>query len=319
MTKKFVGLIILDGFGIRSEEKGNAIKLANPENFNYYFKNFPSTLLDASGEAVGLPSGVIGNSETGHMNIGAGRLVNQNLQKINVSLKDGSFYETKELLNTIEHARKNNSNLHLMGLLSDGGVHSHINHLFGLIDMAKDKVRNVYIHAFLDGRDTQPDSGIKYVKELLNKIKPMQNVKLASIMGRFYAMDREQNWERTEKAYNALVLGAGNVSEDPIEAVKESYEKDITDEFVRPVVLSDVRIFDNDGIIFFNFRDDRARQLSKAFVEKKFKHFNRKYLENIYFCGFSKYDNFKNFHTAFEEDVFKVNLSQVVSKNKMKG
>ena len=324
MLNKFVGLIILDGFGIREEQSGNAISLANPKNFYNYYNNCPSTLLDASGEAVGLPDGVMGNSETGHLNIGAGRLVQQKLQKINSSIKNASFLKNETILESFNHTKNNNSNLHIMGLLSDGGVHSHINHLFSLIDMANDNdVKNIYIHCFLDGRDTYQDSGIKYLQQLQDKISSMNNVKIASIMGRFYAMDREKNWERTELAYNTLVLSKGEeFSNNPVAAVQNSYNNGVMDEFVKPVVITDngemYSIKDNDSVIFFNFRDDRARQITASFVEDDFDKFNRHALNNVYFCGFSEYDTFKNLHPAYREDNLAVNLSQIVSTNGLK-
>ena len=300
MTNKFVGLIILDGFGIREEQLGNAISLANPKNFYHYFNTYPSTLLEASGEAVGLPDGVMGNSETGHLNIGAGKLVQQKLQKINSAIKNKTFFENETILKAFEHTKENNSSLHIMGLLSDGGVHSHINHLISLIDMVKENnVKNVYLHCFLDGRDTYQDSGVKYLKQLQDKISNMENVKIASLMGRFYAMDREKNWERTELAYKTLTLAeADKYSDNPILAVQESYATGVMDEFVKPNVISynnqTYSIKDNDSVIFFNFRDDRARQITASFVEDDFNGFEREKLNNVYFCGFSEYDSFKN-------------------------
>lgn len=319
MTNKFVGLIILDGFGIREEVKGNAISIANPQNFYHYYNTCPSTLLDASGEAVGLPDGVMGNSETGHLNIGAGRLVQQKLQKINSSIKSGEFFHNETILAAFDHVKANNSSLHIMGLLSDGGVHSHINHLFSLIDMANEKgVKNIYIHCFLDGRDTYQDSGVKYLQQLQDKIDSMQNVRIASIMGRFYAMDREKNWERTELAYNVLTSSnGGSYADDVVDAIKDSYNNGVMDEFVKPVVITyngeTYSIKDNDAVVFFNFRDDRARQITASFVEDEFNGFERTKINNLYFCGFSEYDNFENLHPAYKEDNLSINLSQIVS------
>lgn len=324
MPNKFVGLIILDGFGLSKQKKGNAIALANPKNFNYYYSNYPSTTLEASGEYVGLPSGVMGNSETGHLNIGAGRLVEQKLAKINSSIKSGEFFNNAELMATFEHVKSHKSSLHIMGLLSDGGVHSHINHLFSLLDMAKaNGVENVYLHCFLDGRDTFQDSGVKYLQQLTDKIATMQNVKISTIMGRYFAMDREQNWDRTERAYRAMVLGdAEYYANDALSAVKESYKKGVMDEFVEPVVISDNEkthtIADYDGVIFFNFRDDRARQITASFVEKKFDKFGRVDLSHIRFCGFSEYDKYERLNVAFKKDNLAVNLSQVVSSAGLK-
>ncbi len=324
MPNKFVGLIILDGFGINKQKKGNAIALANPKNFNYYYTNYPSTTLEASGGCVGLPSGVMGNSETGHLNIGAGRLVEQKLAKINSSIKNGDFFKNPELLSTFEYVKLHNSNLHIMGLLSDGGVHSHINHLFNLLDMAKTNgVENVYLHCFLDGRDTYQDSGVKYLQQLIDKIATMQNVKISTIIGRYFAMDREQNWDRTERAYRAMVLGdAEYYANDTLSAVKESYKKGVMDEFLEPIVIPDNEkthtIADYDGVIFFNFRDDRARQITSSFVEKKFDKFGRVDLSHIYFCGFSEYDKYDKLNVAFKKDNLAVNLSQVVSSAGLK-
>lgn len=326
MSDKFVGLIILDGFGVSKRKQGNAIALANPTNFYHYFDNYPSALIEASGEAVGLPKGQMGNSEVGHLNIGAGRVVFQVSQKISNDIKTKKFFENSEILGAMQHCEKHRSCLHLMGLLSDGGVHSHINHLFALIDMVmKNGVQKVYIHAFLDGRDTYRDSGVKYLEMLLEKLNKAKecgfDYMLASVMGRFYAMDREQNWDKTEIAYKALVFGkASFYSDDAIYAVKKSYETGVFDEFLEPVVMVEngtpvATIKDHDSIIFFNFREDRARQITESLIED-FNHFDRVKFDDLYFLGFNNYNRaFKNLKVAFHENEIETNLSSVLSKN----
>lgn len=329
MNNKFVGLIILDGFGMRKEEYGNAIVQANPVNFFNYFNNYPSTLIEASGEAVGLPKGQMGNSEVGHLNIGAGRVVFQVSQKISNDIKSGKFYNNAEILGAMQHVKKHRSSLHLMGLLSDGGVHSHIDHLFALLDMAmKNNIQNVFVHVFLDGRDTYRDSGVKYIEKLLQKLEIAKvhgfNYKIASVMGRFYAMDREQNWDKTEIAYKTLVFGkAEYYSENPLDAVKISYEGGVFDEFVKPIVMVEngspvATIKDYDSVIFYNFREDRARQITQALIED-FEHFDVVDYSDLYFVGFNNYNReFKNLKVAFQENEIETNLSRVLSDNGLK-
>lgn len=325
MKNNFVGLIILDGFGLNKNKFGNAIKIANPTNLNYYFNNFPYTTLHASGEYVGLPEGQIGNSEVGHLNIGAGKIIMQSLQKINQSIKNKSFFNNHALLKAVNHAKQNNSALHLIGLTSTGGVHSHLNHLFALIDLAKQEgLKNVYIHVITDGRDTLRNSGIDYVKCLSEKLEGT-NYKIATVMGRFYAMDRENNYDRTQKAYNAMVYGISEFTNTSAEqAILNSYQKEIYDEFIEPVVILQnnkpvATINENDSIIFFNYREDRARQLTKALVEDNFKEFNVKKFNNVILSSFTRYDaTFKKPYVAFEKDYVKENLSEVISKNGLK-
>lgn len=322
MGNKFVGLIILDGWGIRKEKKGNAIALAEPKNFLYYQNNCPYTTLVASGEAVGLPKGQMGNSEVGHLNIGAGRIVYQSLLKINNAIVDGSFFQNENLIKTMKHAIKNNSVLHIMGLLSDGGVHSNINHLFALLKMADMYgVKKVAVHAFLDGRDTYRQSGIDFVKGLLIELKKYNGYYLSTVMGRFYAMDREQNYNYTEKAYNAIVYGkAENHTSDIVGAIKDSYDKGVFDEFVEPIVIDNPyqSINDNDAIIHFNFREDRARQLTSSLVEK-FGFFPTKKLANVLMCTFVRFDEkFVNPIVAFPVTEIKDNLSSILSANGLK-
>ena len=254
-------LIILDGYALRDEEFGNAVKQAHTPNFDRYWKQFPTTTLKSSGEAVGLPEGQMGNSEVGHLNIGAGRVVYQNLTRINVSIRDGRFFRNEAFSNAIEHVKKHQSSLHIFGLLSDGGVHSHIDHIFALLDVAKQQeVQNVYVHAFLDGRDVGPKTAVDYLAQLNEKLKDVPNARLATVTGRYYAMDRDHRYDRVEKAYRAIRFGEGNASEDAIEAVKASYEEGVYDEFVKPIVMLDdngltsSRVDNGDAIIFANFR-----------------------------------------------------------------
>lgn len=322
MKNKFVGLIILDGWGISAKTRGNAIALAKPKNYLHYLQNYPNSKLVASGEEVGLPKGQMGNSEVGHLNIGAGRVVYQSLLKINNAIKDGSFYQNEMLLRAMEHAKKHDSVLHLMGLLSDGGVHSNIDHLFALLQMADMYgVKKVAVHAFLDGRDTYRESGIDFVKTLLSKLNKYKGFYLASVMGRYYAMDREQNYDRTKLAYDAIVYGKAEVvADDVVRAITDSYEQKTFDEFVRPIIVGNKYegINDNDAIIHFNFREDRARQLTSALVEK-FEFFSTKHFSNVLMCTFVRFDEkFKRPIIAFPVTEIKDNLSAVVSQNGLK-
>lgn len=280
MQKKPVILMILDGYGLRNETVGNAVALADTPNFDKYWKNYPHSTLKASGLDVGLPEGQMGNSEVGHTNIGAGRIVYQSLTRIDKSISDGDFSTQQVMLNVFDHVKKNNSNLHLMGLVSDGGVHSHINHLFALIEEAKKHEVPVFIDVILDGRDVSPTSGIKYVKELQAKLAELNYGQISSISGRYYAMDRDKRWERVEQYYNVAVHGEGQTGTDAAEIVEKSYEAGVTDEFLLPTVLVEngqpvAPISDNDGVLFFNFRPDRALQMSQALTETDWEHFDR--------------------------------------------
>jgi 2,3-bisphosphoglycerate-independent phosphoglycerate mutase len=279
---KPVALIILDGFGLRSDAQGNAVAHAKKPNYDRYWATFPHTTLTACGEAVGLPEGQMGNSEVGHLNIGAGRIVYQDLTRISKSIRDGEFYDNETLLGAIQYAKKNNKKLHLYGLLSDGGVHSHIQHLFALLDLAKkEELQEVYIHAFLDGRDVAPDSAKGYMEQLIKKISEVGVGTIATVQGRYYAMDRDKRWERTEKSYRAMVYGDGPHYTDPLKAIVESYEKSVFDEFVMPTVIVDANdkpvglVESEDAVIFFNFRPDRAIQLSQVFTNEDFRGFDR--------------------------------------------
>jgi len=283
MTRpKPVALIILDGFGWRQETKGNAVALAKKPNFDRYWREFPHTTLQASGEAVGLPDGQMGNSEVGHLNIGAGRIVFQDLTRISKSIRDGSFFTNDALVQAMEHVKRENTALHLFGLLSDGGVHSHLDHLLALLELAhRHRLNRVYVHAFLDGRDVPPDSARRYIEQTLAKMNQLGVGQFATIQGRYYAMDRDRRWERTEKAYRALVYGEGRLVRDPVEVLEKSYQESVYDEFVLPSVIVDAegrpvgRVRSKDAIIFFNFRPDRAIQISQAFTNEDFRAFDR--------------------------------------------
>ncbi|MFC4303952.1 2,3-bisphosphoglycerate-independent phosphoglycerate mutase [Cohnella boryungensis] len=289
---KPVALIILDGFGLRDDVHGNAVAQAKKPNFDKYWSTFPHTTLTASGEAVGLPEGQMGNSEVGHLNIGAGRIVYQDLTRISKSIRDLDFYDNETLLGAVRHAKSQGKKLHLYGLLSDGGVHSHIAHLFALLELAKKEgLEQVYIHGFLDGRDVSPDSAVGYLTQLQGKIDEIGIGRIATVQGRYYAMDRDKRWERTEKSYRAMVYGDGPTAVDPIAAVKESYEKSVFDEFVLPTVIvgADGKpvglVESEDAVIFFNFRPDRAIQLSNVFTNEDFRGFDRGsgFPKNLYF------------------------------------
>ena len=275
-------LCIMDGVGIREEVHGNAVKAANTPNLDKLMSMYPNSLLHASGTKVGLPEGQMGNSEVGHSNIGAGRIVYQPLELISNEIRTRKILENKELLSAIEHAKKNNSKLHLLGLLSSGGIHSHIDHLFGILDMCnKLNFKNVYIHIFTDGRDTSPVSGIEFVKDLQEKLNKLGFGKMSSISGRYYSMDRDNNWDRIKKSYDVIVNGLGDIV-DPIKYLKESYDNDITDEFIKPALLNkEGLIEDNDSLITFNFRPDRLRELFTALTNKEFNEFEHKTFNNV--------------------------------------
>ena len=264
--KKTILLTILDGCGLRNEIDGNAFMAANKPNFDYFMKEYPNSKLNASGTYVGLPDGQMGNSEVGHMNIGAGRVVYQPLELINKSIRDKDFFTNEEILNVLKHVKANNSNLHIMGLLSDGGVHSHINHLKALIELCKKENVDVYYHFFLDGRDVAPRSALAYIEE----IEKLKYGKVAIVSGRYYAMDRDNNFDRLKKYYDALVYGKGEVFNSASDLVNKSYENDISDEFVVPGIINNVTLNDNDGVITFNFRKDRLRELFTCLTNPDF-------------------------------------------------
>ena len=291
MNKTPTTLIIMDGFGLAPAAADNAVSLANTPVLDKLFKEYAHTTLSASGLDVGLPAGQMGNSEVGHTNIGGGRVVFQDLPRISRAIEDGSFFKNEAYNKAMDDCLKNDSSLHLYGLLSDGGVHSHIEHLFALLQMAKDKgLTKVYVHCFLDGRDVSPTSGKGFVQELQDKCAQLGVGKIATVMGRYYAMDRDKRWERVQMAYDAMVYGEGHHSSDPVAAVAESYANGITDEFVEPVVIDpDGTISDNDSIIFFNYRPDRAREITRAIVDPDFDGFAREFFPTTYVCN-TEYD-----------------------------
>ena len=314
-------IIIMDGYGVNCEKRGNAIECAGSENVTRLMKEYPSTLIGASGMDVGLPEGQMGNSEVGHLNMGAGRIVYQELTRITKSIKDGDFFENEEFLYAIDNAKKNGKKLHLYGLLSDGGVHSHITHLYALIELAKKQgLDDVYVHCFLDGRDVSPTSGADFIANLKAEMKKLSFGTIASVGGRYYVMDRDNRWERVEKAYDMMTIADGETTEDAEEYVRKSYENGVTDEFVIPAhIVKDGKpvglIEQGDSIIFFNFRPDRARQITRAMSEKDFDGFNRKsgFLNPTYIC-FTRYDaSFTNVRIAFKPQVLTNTLGEYIA------
>ena len=291
MNKTPTTLIIMDGFGLAPAAADNAVSLANTPVLDKLFREYAHTTLSASGLDVGLPAGQMGNSEVGHTNIGGGRVVFQDLPRISRAIEDGSFFKNEAYNKAMDDCLKNDSSLHLYGLLSDGGVHSHIDHLFALLQMARDKgLTKVYVHCFLDGRDVSPTSGKGFVQELQDKCAQLGVGRIATVMGRYYAMDRDKRWERVQMAYDAMVYGEGHHSSDPVAAVAESYANGVTDEFVEPVVIDpDGTISDNDSIIFFNYRPDRAREITRAIVDPDFDGFAREFFPTTYVCN-TEYD-----------------------------
>ncbi|MBQ1604608.1 MAG: 2,3-bisphosphoglycerate-independent phosphoglycerate mutase [Lachnospiraceae bacterium] len=325
MSKKPVVLMVLDGYGLNEKTEGNAIAMAETPVMDELMANCPFVQGQASGLAVGLPDGQMGNSEVGHMNIGAGRVIYQDLTRITKDIEDGTFFQNKALLMAMENCKKNNSDLHMWGLLSDGGVHSHNTHLYGLLEMAKKNgLENVYVHAFLDGRDTPPASGKDYVAELQDKMNEIGVGKIASLSGRYYAMDRDNNWDRVEKAYNSLVTGEGVQATDAVQAMADSYAKDVTDEFVEPTVIVDANdvplslVKEGDSVIFFNFRPDRAREMTRAFCDDKFTGFDREFIATTFVC-FKDYDEtIPNKIIAFEKEDIKNTFGQFLADNNLK-
>ncbi len=324
---KLAALIILDGFAIREEEKGNAVKQANKPNFDRYWNTYPHNQLYVSGEDVGLPHGQMGNSEVGHLNIGAGRIVYQSLTRINKAIEDKSFFENDAFLQAINQVKENQSALHLYGLLSDGGVHSHINHLFALLELAKQQdVKEVYVHAFLDGRDVDQKSALTYLHQLDEKMAEIGVGKLATISGRFYAMDRDKRWPRVKLAYDAIRAGEGPQYTDYEQVIADSYEKEVYDEFVVPSVIIDEEgvpigsIDDGDGIIFYNFRPDRAIQLSKSFANKGFDDFilGENMLDHIHFVQMTHYSDDVEGDIAFGSNHLTNTIGEVLAENDLK-
>lgn len=324
MAKKPVMLMILDGFGLSDNLDGNAIRNSYKPNFDKLVNEYPHTTLKASGISVGLPEGQMGNSEVGHLNIGAGRIIYQELTRISKDINEGSFFKNETFNKAIDNAKVNNSSMHLMGLLSNGGVHSHIDHLKSLITLCKDKgLKKVYVHCFLDGRDVLPSSAKTFIEELEAHMKAENTGKIATISGRYYAMDRDNRWERIELAYNALVKGEGIKANNPIEAIDMAYHDNKTDEFVIPtVILEDgspiAKISNKDSVIFFNFRPDRAREITRAINDKVFTHFEREVLDLTY-VTMTQYDKtLENVIVAYDPESYNNTLGQYVSSKGLK-
>ncbi|MBR5613760.1 MAG: 2,3-bisphosphoglycerate-independent phosphoglycerate mutase [Clostridia bacterium] len=321
MSKKPYALIIMDGYGVNERHEGNAIYTAKTPNMDKYLKEYPNAIVHASGMDVGLPEGQMGNSEVGHTNIGAGRIVYQELTRITKSIEDGDFFENEALCKAVENCKKNDSALHLMGLLSDGGVHSHIRHLYGLLEMAKKNgLEKVYVHCFMDGRDVSPTSGADFAEGLVEKIRNIGVGKIASVMGRYYAMDRDNRWERVEQAYKAMVLGEGNKDTSAVNAIKKSYNDGVTDEFVVPTVITDEdgaplgKISENDSVVFFNFRPDRAREISRTIVDKEFEGFSRNFFSTYFVC-MTQYDaSMPNVDVAFKPQTLVNTFGEYISR-----
>lgn len=327
MSKAPVALIILDGFGLRDEVKGNAVAQAKKPNFDRYWNKYPHATLRASGEAVGLPDGQMGNSEVGHLNIGAGRIVYQSLTRVNIAIREGEFDRNETFLGAMNHVKKHGTSLHLFGLLSDGGVHSHIDHMFALLRLAaKEGVKKVYIHAFLDGRDVGQKTAKKYIEQTLEKIKEYGVGEIATISGRYYSMDRDKRWDRVKKSYDAMVYGEGPKYNDPFELVDDSYANGIYDEFVIPSVMVKengepvATIQDNDAVIFYNFRPDRAIQISNAFTNEDFREFDRgpKAPKNLYFVCLTHFSETVKGYVAFQPTNLDNTIGEVLSQNGLK-
>lgn len=321
MAKKLTALIILDGFGKGQADAGNAIALAGIPNITALKNEYPHTTIGASGMDVGLPRGQMGNSEVGHMNIGAGRIVYQELTRISKGIEDGGFFEKPEFLGAIDNVKKHGTKLHVYGLVSDGGVHSHQEHLYALLELAKRHgLENVYIHCFMDGRDVPPDSGKGFIEQLEEKIKEIGIGEIATVMGRYYAMDRDNRFERIEKAYAAMVRGEGVTATSAVQAMQQSYDKGEMDEFVMPTVIMKggrpvATIEPHDSIIFFNFRPDRAREITRTFIDPDFNGFAREYFPVYYVC-MTQYDKtFMNVQVAYKPQSLANTLGEYLAKN----
>ncbi|MBM7561096.1 2,3-bisphosphoglycerate-independent phosphoglycerate mutase [Fusibacter tunisiensis] len=317
--KKPTAIMILDGWGQNNAQTGNAVAMANTPIFDQLIEKYPNTLLAASGMDVGLPEGQMGNSEVGHLNIGAGRIIYQELTRITKSIADGDFFTNPVLVEAMQHAKINGTKLHTWGLLSDGGVHSHIDHLKALIQMAKDQgLDEIYVHAFMDGRDTSPTSGVDYIKDLESFMASINFGKIASVSGRYYSMDRDKRWERIEKSYRMLVEGIGNTSTSAVEVMQTSYEQNVTDEFIIPTVIMEdgkpvATVSENDAIVFFNFRPDRAREITRAIVDETFDGFKRPYFKTKY-VGFTQYDKtIENIEIAYAQQTIENTMGTYLS------
>ena len=324
MDNKKVILIIMDGWGLGKVASADAIQHAKTPFVSSLYKKYPNTILTTCGEVVGLPEGQMGNSEVGHLNLGAGRIVYQELQRINVAVRDGSFAKNEVLVKAIRLAKKNQKPLHLIGLVSDGGVHSHINHLKAIVDACKDeKLSDVFIHAFTDGRDTDPKSGLGFIKDLQSHLNETVG-KIASVSGRYYAMDRDKRWERVKMAYDALVNGAGEKATDAVQAIENSYKKNITDEFIKPCVIVDeaqqplATIQDGDVVVCFNFRTDRCREITQVLTQIDLPDFGMKKL-SLDYTTMTEYDHsFKNIHVVFSNDNLNNTLGEILEKHHLK-
>jgi len=332
IKKKPILLMILDGYGLSDKKEGNAILAAKTPNLDRLFLTYPHSILEASGMSVGLPEGQMGNSEVGHLNIGAGRVVYQDLTRITKSIRDGTFSRNVTLIRAMEKTKKNNSSLYLMGLLSDGGVHSHNTHLYALLELAKKHgLSKIFIHAFLDGRDVPPKSALSYIADAEKKMKELGG-HFATISGRYFAMDRDKRWDRVEKAYDVMTLGKGAVAESAAVAVQNAYERGETDEFVIPTVITGNRgnkentinnrqapvISDNDSVIFFNFRSDRAREITRALTNGNFSDFKRKIYPHTHFVCMTQYDETFNLPVAFPPESMKNILADILSKGHLR-
>lgn len=325
MGNKPLLLMILDGWGHRDAIEGNAIAQANLPNFRRLEQTYPSTLLEASGEAVGLPHGQMGNSEVGHLNIGAGRVVYQELTRIDKAIQDGTLFKNPVLIEAMDNAASHKKGFHFLGLVSDGGVHSHIDHLFALLDMVKERgLQEVYIHVILDGRDVLPQSAKKYITQLEQKIRDLGVGKIASVSGRYYVMDRDQRWERLEKGYVALTLSEGKCAPSALAALESSYDQRVTDEFVLPTVIVDEAgkpigpIQEGDSVLFFNFRSDRARQIANAFVDKDMTGLACPIRPQVHFVCMTQYENTLCAPVAFPQQNLENTLGEVLSQNGLK-
>ncbi|PZP48852.1 MAG: 2,3-bisphosphoglycerate-independent phosphoglycerate mutase [Pseudopedobacter saltans] len=319
MKNNKVILVIMDGWGLGNVKTADAIQAANTPFVDSLYSKYPNTTLVTCGEAVGLPDGQMGNSEVGHLNLGAGRIVYQELQRINVGIRDGSFAKNPALLDTIQYAKDNSKSLHFIGLVSDGGVHSHINHLKALIDVASENgIEKIFVHAFTDGRDCDPHSGAGFIGDLQNHLQKSGGA-IASITGRYYAMDRDRRWERVKLAYDALVKGQGEVSSDLVASIKASYETGVSDEFLKPIINAatqnnpDAKIKDGDAVICFNFRTDRPREITQVLTQESFPDFGMEKLD-LYYTTMTEYDKtYKNVHVIYEKDNLINTLGEVVS------
>ncbi|MCI9545260.1 MAG: 2,3-bisphosphoglycerate-independent phosphoglycerate mutase [Lachnospiraceae bacterium] len=324
MSKKPTVLLILDGYGLNENCEANAVCQGKTPIMDQLMSQCPFVKGYASGMAVGLPEGQMGNSEVGHLNMGAGRIVYQELTRITKEIQDGTFFENEALLQAVKNVREKGTSLHLMGLLSDGGVHSHNTHLYGLLELAKrEGIENVYVHCFLDGRDTPPSSGKGYIKELNDEMKKIGVGQVATVMGRYYAMDRDNRWERVEKAYKAMAQGEGKEASCPVCAVKESYAAEVTDEFVEPIVVTQegkpvATVKDGDSVVFYNFRPDRAREITRAFVDEDFTGFEReKRLDLTYVCFTDYDDTIQNKLVAFHKEEIRNTFGEYLAAHGM--